>query len=74
MLDKVKDFFEMEYNDACIACEAKWSTPKEIAKGAIQRCLGVALFAQTASDVTFEDIDSLYTEYKEKLEELGDVR
>ena len=75
MLDKIKDFFEMEYNDACIACEAKWGTPKEIVKDAIQRCFGVALFVQTASDdVTFEDIESLYTEYKRKLEELGDAR
>lgn len=74
MLDKVKDFFEMEYIDACIACESKISAPREIVKGAIQRCLGIALFVQTASDITFDEIDSLYTEYKRKLEELGNAR
>jgi hypothetical protein len=73
MLDKVKDFYEMEYIDACIACESEWGA-KEIVKGAIQRCLGVALFVQTASDVSFDEIDSLYTGYRRKLEELGNAR
>jgi Fe-S cluster biogenesis protein NfuA len=73
MLNKVKDFFEAEYNGACIACEFKRYTPKEIVNNAIQRCLGVALFVQTASDVSFEEIDSLFTEYRRKLEELENV-
>lgn len=73
MLDKVKEFFEMEYIDACIACECKWTIPKEVVNGAIQRCLGVALFVQTASDISFEEIDSLFTEYRRKLEELENV-
>ena len=74
MLDKIKDFFEMEYNDACAACGYKWTTPKKIVDGAIQRCLGVALFVQAACDVSYDEIDSLYTEYRRKLEELENVR
>lgn len=73
MLDKIKDYFEMEYIDACIACESEWGA-KEIVNNTIQRCLGVALFVQNVSDIPFEDIDSLYTEYRRKLEELGDAR
>ena len=60
MLDKVKDFFEMEYNDARVACGYKWTTPKKVINGAIQRCLGVALFVQTASDISFVEVDNLY--------------
>ena len=74
MLDKVKEFFEAEYNNACIAYEFKKCTPKEIVNNAIQRCLGVALFVQTASDISFDEIDNLYTECRRKLEELGNVR
>lgn len=73
MLDKVKDFFEMEYNDACIACKYKWTTPKEVVNGATHRCLGVALFVQTVSDVSFDEVDNLYEEYRRKLEELENV-
>lgn len=74
MLDKIKEFYENEYIDACIACEFKRYTPQEIVNNAIQRCLGIALFSQTASDIPFEEIDSLYTEYRRKLEELENVR
>ena len=74
MLDKVKDYFEMEYYDACIACEYQWTTPKEVVNGAMQRCLGVALFVQNASDISFDEVDSLYEEYRRKLEELGNAR
>lgn len=73
MLDKVEDFFEMEYNNACAARNYKWTTPKEVVNGAIQRCLGIALFVQLECDVPFKDIDNLYTEYRRKLEELENV-
>ena len=74
MLDKIRDYFEMEYIDACIACEYKYTTPKEVVNNALQRCLGVTLFVQGASYIPFEEIDSLYTEYRRKLEELENVR
>lgn len=75
MLDKVKDYFEMEYNDAVELTKNKWkcTTSEQIIDKTLQRCLGVALFVQNVSDVTFEEIDSLYEEYRRKLEELGNV-
>lgn len=73
MLNKVKDFFEMEYNDARVACGYKWTTPKKVVDNTIQRCLGVALFVKNTSDVSHDKIDRLYRKYRNKLEELENV-
>lgn len=71
MLEKVKEYFEREYIDAVRAIERKynWGTPKSFVERAITDCLAVAMFAQTIG-VSFEEVDSLYNEYKAKLENL----
>lgn len=70
MLEKVREYYEMEYRDTVRALEKSWVTDKKMAVWyAIQRCLGVAQFVQIAG-VSFEEIDALYDEFKEKLENL----
>lgn len=71
MLEKVKEYFEREYIDTVRAIERKydWGTPKSFVERAITNCLAVAMFAQTVG-VKFEEVDPLYNEYKEKLENL----
>ena len=71
MLEKVKEYFEREYIDAVRAIERKynWGTPKSFVERAITNCLTVAMFAQTI-EVSFEEIDPIYNEYKTKLENL----
>lgn len=73
MLDKVKKFYEQEYKDTlnwlgCEYCKTKENKIKSI-NGAIQRCLGIALFVQNCG-VTFEEVNPLYDEYRMKFEEL----
>jgi hypothetical protein len=71
MLEKVREYYEMECRDTARALENSWVTDKGMAVWyAIQRCLGVAQFVQIAGDVNFEEIDALYNEFKEKLENL----
>lgn len=71
MLEKVKEYFEKEYISTVHAIERKysWGTPKEFVDRGITNCLAVAMFAQTIG-VSFEDVEPLYNEYKEKLENL----
>lgn len=71
MLEKVREYFERQYNDTirAIECDYEWGTPKEFVWRAITDCLAVAMFAQTIG-VKFEEVNSLYNEYKEKLENL----
>ena len=71
MLEKVKEYFEREYIDTVRAIERKysWGTPKEFVNMGITNCLAVAMFSQSIG-VKFEDVESLYYEYKEKLEAL----
>lgn len=73
MLDKVKKFYEQEYKDtlnwlSCEYCKTKENKIKSI-NNAIQRCLAIALFVQNC-DVTFEEVNVLYDEYREKFQEL----
>ena len=70
MIDKVKKFFEMEYNEARDACDYEYAKPEMIVNYTIQRCLGVALFVQTATDVSLDEIREVYTKYRKKLERL----
>lgn len=72
MLEKVKEFYEQEYQDAKNIIERKpnWCVPQEVINNSIQRCLGVAQFVQTVG-VKYEDLD-IYDEYREKLLKLFD--
>lgn len=72
MLDKVKDFYEMEYKDTIRTLENPYweKQAEDVIKCSLQRCLGVAFFVQGAFDIPFDDINKLYEEYKEKIERL----
>jgi hypothetical protein len=70
ILNLVKEYYEEEYQDAkrCIEKKYAWTTPKDLVKSTINRCLGIAQFVQYLG-VPYEDLD-IYDEYKEKLEKL----
>ena len=72
MLEKIREYYEMEYRDTARSIEKSWCTDEKMAVWyAIQRCLGVAQFVQIAG-VSFEEIETLYDDIKEKLEKLLD--
>lgn len=68
MLDKIKAFFEMEYNSTAKFLKTPYSKGYEemIVGRTIFRCLGVAEFVQDIG-VSYEDISPLYETYKKKL-------
>lgn len=71
ILNLVKEYYEVEYQDTkkrCIEKKYAWITPRDLVKGAINRCFGIAQFVQYLG-VPYEDLD-IYDEYKEKLEKL----
>ena len=73
MLNRAKEFYEKEYKSTLQWLSSEYcKTPKdkkESIKNAIQRCLAIAIFVQDLG-VSFEDIDSLYCEYRTKFYEL----
>lgn len=73
MLDKVKKFYEKEYESTLQWLSSEYCrTPKDkknSINNAIQRCLAIAIFVQDL-DVPFKDIDPLYYEYRKKFYEL----
>ena len=74
MLDKVKNYYESELKSAKLTCNCKLFSKKEVISNAVMRCLGVAIFVQTADEtILYDDIDKLYEEYRTKLEELENV-
>lgn len=70
MKQYVKDYFNTEYN--LLERNPAWLNVNEACNNALQRCLGVANFAQTCGDdsLTFEVVEALYEEVKEKIENL----
>lgn len=72
MLEQVREYYEKEYKEikAILKMETRyeWVKPTELVYASIQRCLGVAQFAQTVG-VKYEELDC-YDEVKEKLEKL----
>lgn len=75
MKQYVKDYFNTEYNwlsAILLGNKPAWLNVNEACDNALQRCLGVAQFAQTCGDnsLTFEVIEALYEEIKEKIEKL----
>lgn len=71
ILNLIKEYFETEYQETkmCIERKYDWTTPKDLAQGAINRCLGVVQFVQCLG-IPYEDLVDVYDEYKEKLEKL----
>ena len=74
MKSYVADYFNTEYNLLVNLLERKpaWLSVNEAIHNALQRCLGVAQFAQTCGDdsLTFEVVEALYEEVKGKIENL----
>lgn len=76
MLEKVKAYFDDEYADLCRCLDYKrnenrfaWDTERGFANRTIQNCLAVAQFAQYIG-LTYEEVNPLYEELKEKCENL----
>ncbi len=69
MLNKIRAFFEMEYNSTARFLKTPYAKGYEemIVGRTIFRCLGVAEFVQDIG-VSYEDISPLYEDYKKKLE------
>lgn len=71
VMKEMDNYFEKEYQDTKAILEEKpnWvKSEKEIVNNAIQRCLGVSMFAQLCG-VTYQEA-LVYEYYKEKLESL----
>ena len=70
MIEKIRDFFEGEYQGLVETNKRKmnWFNLKEGKRECISRMLGVAYFAQNFDGVNFNDIETLYNEYKAKVE------
>ena len=70
----VRNYFTMEYNLLynLLKDNPEWVNVNETCHYALQRCLGVAQFAQTCGDdsLTFEVAEALYGEVKRKIENL----
>lgn len=71
ILELVKDYYEMEYKDVQLVIARNRGmasmVDKYLVNSTLQRCLGIALFVQSM-DVSYEDINKLYEEYREKIE------
>lgn len=72
MLEKIKQFYETEYKDTIRYINSPYlrTCKKEVVNNTVQRILGVAQFIQIACNIPFEDIETLYEEYRCKLEDL----
>ncbi len=70
----VKNYFNVEYNRLLNTLERNpaWLNVNEACDNAIQRCLGVAQFADMCGDdfLSFEVITALYEEVRGKIENL----
>ena len=69
LLEKFKDFCNMEFNDTLRAVNNGWGDRKDTVKCGLQRCLGVADFLQSF-DIPFDTIDEIYTVYRDKFYKL----
>ena len=77
MLEKLKEYFEMEYQDAkeLLTNRPGWIRTKQderiLIDRTISRCLGAVMFSQIGCGVAYENLD-FYDEYKEKIDKLLD--
>ena len=76
MLDKVRDFFNSQYNDLvrAITCRRQgngyqWMTEREFVDRTITDCLAVAQFSQTIG-VPYAEVNELYEKLKAMCEAL----
>ena len=75
MIEKIKKFYESEYNSTVNWINSKYCNNRKDKAAAVnnvlQRCLGVAFFVQSL-EVSFKEIDPLYEEYRIKFYKLLD--
>lgn len=71
-LDLFKTHCENEFQDFRRSIECGWSDIIQARNCGLQRCLGVADYLQWAEDISFDDIDKIYTEYRTKFYELAE--
>lgn len=76
MREKVRQYFDREYNDLVRCLERKkegkgfeWATEKEFVNRTITDCLAVAQFSQTIG-VKYEDVNKMYECLKKSCEKL----
>ena len=73
-LEMYRDYCKMEFNDLKRAIESNLSddsiNPIHLRNCTLQRCLGVSDFLQLNEDISFDEIDEIYTEYRTKVYEL----
>ena len=69
-LEQFRDYCEREYKDFVRAVENEWDNLLKARDCGLQRCLGVADFLQLYDDISYEDIDKIYTEYRTLFYEL----
>jgi hypothetical protein len=72
MLEKVKKYYEKEYEEAVTILNVEprpfWVTPNEVVSNALQRGLGVCMFAQNI--IPGENCSQLFDEFHTKMLEL----
>lgn len=76
MLEKVRQYFDRQYNDLVRCLERKkegkgceWATERELVNRTITDCLAVAQFSQTIG-VKYEDVNKMYECLKKSCENL----
>lgn len=75
MKEAIINYFNTEYNLLSNLFDRRpsWMNPIESIHNTLQRCLGVAQFAQTCPDaLPYEEIEVLYEELREKVEKFYD--
>lgn len=70
-IEGIKEYYESEYRTAKLFIDdvPSWITKGKIIHNAIQRLIGVAQCAQYCG-ITYEEMDKLYSEYRQKFEAL----
>lgn len=76
MLEKVKQYFDRQYNDLVRCLERKregtgyeWATERELVSRTITDCFAVAQFSETIG-VKYEDVNKIYKCLKKSCENL----
>lgn len=69
MIELIKEYFEREFEDVerVITKKVFWAKPSEVKFNAIQRCLGVAMFAQSIEGITYEMVEPLFEDVKARI-------
>ena len=66
IIEKVTEYYANEIKDIKNSIELNHFEPAKLVNNSLQRCLGVAFFAQYL-EVPFKEVDALYEEQRAKL-------